>query len=111
MAGDPRLARAPGIGRPRPAASPAPAAGPRARQLRAAGAASGRARAQPHARAPDLRGHPARRAVGQPKPLRSAPRTASAPMPAEHLDYLGMQPDTERQVVRDLLFSVMACNT
>jgi hypothetical protein len=32
-------------------------------------------------------------------------------MPAEHLDFLVMQPDHERQVVRDLLFAVMAFNT
>ena len=32
-------------------------------------------------------------------------------MPAEHLDFMVMQPDHEREVVRDLLFAVMAFNT
>jgi hypothetical protein len=32
-------------------------------------------------------------------------------MPADHIDFLVMQPDTERQVIRDLLFAVMAFNT
>jgi hypothetical protein len=32
-------------------------------------------------------------------------------MSADHIDFLVMQPDCERQVVRDLLFAVMAFNT
>lgn len=32
-------------------------------------------------------------------------------MSADHIDFLVMQPDCERQVIRDLLFAVMAFNT
>jgi len=32
-------------------------------------------------------------------------------MTADHIDFLVMQPDCERQVIRDLLFAVMAFNT
>jgi hypothetical protein len=32
-------------------------------------------------------------------------------MSADHIDFLVMQPDYERQVIRDLLFAVMAFNT
>ena len=41
----------------------------------------------------------------------AAPACCVAPMPADHIDFLVMQPDCEQQVIRDLLFAVMAFNT
>jgi hypothetical protein len=41
----------------------------------------------------------------------TTPQSPAAPTRADHIDFLVMQPDCERQVIRDLLFAVMAFNT